>query len=265
MRAQALGVLVLVGWLTLLGGVSSSQAGLSPSSTSTAPLPAAASTTTPSCTVPTALLGRHVQRLPLTSKRVALTFDGGSGAQGASSILDTLARRGVPGTFFLTGDFANKFPVKSARIGREHLVGNHTMTHPNLTELADADMVTEVRTGEQAILGATGQDPRRFFRFPYGARNPHTIDIVNGLCYVAFGWTVDTLGWKGTSGGQSVPSVVDRVMTSARPGEIVLMHLGANPDDGSTLDAAALPRIIHRLRSAGYSFVRLSRMLPAAP
>ena len=43
------------------------------------------------------------------------------------------------------------------------------------------------------------------------------------------------------------------------------MHLGANPDDGSTLDADALPQIIKRLRADGYSFVLLSRILPAAP
>ena len=46
------------------------------------------------------------------------------------------------------------------------------------------------------------------------------------------------------------------------PGMIVLMHVGANPDDGTTLDAAALPRG-HRRRCArrGYSFVTLQQAL----
>jgi hypothetical protein len=43
------------------------------------------------------------------------------------------------------------------------------------------------------------------------------------------------------------------------------MHVGSNPYDGSTLDADALPRIIRKLRLEGYSLVRLSRVLPAAP
>ena len=34
-------------------------------------------------------------------------------------------------------------------------------------------------------------------------------------------------------------------------GEIMLMHLGSNPDDGTTLDAAALPAIITGLRARG--------------
>jgi len=41
------------------------------------------------------------------------------------------------------------------------------------------------------------------------------------------------------------------------PGQIVLMHVGANPDDGTTLDAAALPRIIAGYRANGYAFVTL--------
>ena len=73
-------------------------------------------------------------------------------------------------------------------------------------------------------------------------------------------WTVDSLGWKGTSGGMTVSKVRDRVLAAARP-EIVLMHVGANPDDGTTLDAAALPSVIAGLRAKGYSFVTLQQAL----
>ena len=60
-------------------------------------------------------------------------------------------------------------------------------------------------------------------------------------------------------------TVVGRVLAAATPGEIVLMHVGANPDDGSTLDAAALPQVISGLRAKGYSFVTLEAALPATP
>lgn len=80
-----------------------------------------------------------------------------------------------------------------------------------------------------------------------------------------FRWTVDTLGWKGTSGGMTVTKVVDRVLAAAEPGAIVLMHVGSNPDDGSTLDADALPIVIRKLRARGFGFVRLSKVLAPAP
>jgi peptidoglycan/xylan/chitin deacetylase (PgdA/CDA1 family) len=226
-------------------------------------MPLALATTT--CTVPPRFLGRDLERLPVSDKVIALTFDAGANADAVRPILETLIDKKARATFFLTGSFVQSYPKKSTRIARLHLVGNHTMTHPDLTKLPDLRVIRQVRRAERVIRDTTRQDPRRFFRFPYGARDARTIALVNDLCYVSFRWTVDTLGWKGTSGGMTVPKVVARVMAGAQPGAIVLMHVGSNPDDGSTLDADALPRIIRKLRAEGYSFVRLSRVLPAAP
>jgi peptidoglycan/xylan/chitin deacetylase (PgdA/CDA1 family) len=217
------------------------------------------------CVIPADLAGRDVERLPVRRKLVALTFDGGANADGVPSIRATLRRKQVGATFFLTGSFVEDFPVKSRRLAARDVVGNHTMTHPDLTTLSDEEIADEVRGAEDVIRTTTGEDPRRFFRFPFGARNQHVIDVVNELCYVPFRWTVDSLGWKGTSGGQSVPSVVSRVVGAARPGAIVLMHVGSNPDDGTTLDADALPRIIRKLRGLGFRLVRLTRVMAAAP
>lgn len=140
------------------------------------------------------------------------------------------------------------------------LVGNHSVSHPYLTQLTDAQVTAEVQGAQQAILRANGADARPLFRFPYGDVNSWVLADVNGLGYVAVRWTVDSLGWQGTSGGQSVQSVINRVLAAAQPGEIVLMHLGSNPDDGTTLDAAALPAIIDGLRARGYSFVTLQAL-----
>ena len=72
---------------------------------------------------------------------------------------------------------------------------------------------------------------------------------------------MDTLGWTGTNGGASVQSVADRVQAGLQPGEIVLMHIGSNPDDGTTLDTGALPQVIDRIMTAGYGFATLDSLL----
>jgi peptidoglycan/xylan/chitin deacetylase (PgdA/CDA1 family) len=218
------------------------------------------------CSIPTRFQGVEVERLPVKDKVVALTFDAGANADGLPAILDVLSERHVRATFFLTGQFVQTYPVRSQRIARSYLVGNHTMTHADLTTLSDTGIVRQIRQAEGVIRQTTGQDPRRFFRFPLGARTQHTIAVVDRLCYVPFRWTVDTLGWTGTDeGGMTAGKVVDRVMAGARPGEVVLMHVGSNPDDHSTLDADALPRVIHLLRERGYSFVTLARVIDPAP
>lgn len=217
------------------------------------------------CAIPTRLAGRDVDRLPVQDKVVALTFDGGANADGVPSIRATLRRTNVRATFFLTGSFVRRYPAKSRRLAVRHLIGNHTMTHPDVTTLSDQGIAEQVRDAEDVIRTRTGEDPRRFFRFPFGAADDHVIDVVNGLCYVPFRWTVDTLGWKGTSGGQSVASVVSRVLAAAQPGAIVLMHVGSNPDDGTTLDADALAQVIRKLRARDYRFVRLARVMSPKP
>lgn len=236
-----------------------------PIAPSTPDEPLAAEATDEDCVVPDRFVGKDVEVMPVDEKLVALTFDAGANADGVPSILATLLERAVPATFFLTGDFVVRYPVKSRRIATRHLVGNHTYDHLDLTTVTDLRITRQVRRAEAAILTTTGEDPRRFFRFPFGARDAHTIAVVNGLCYVPFRWTVDTLGWKGTSGGMTVDKVVTRVLDAARPGAIVLMHVGSHPTDGSTLDADALPTIVRQLRLRGYTLVRLSRVLAAAP
>jgi peptidoglycan/xylan/chitin deacetylase (PgdA/CDA1 family) len=213
--------------------------------------------------VPASLRGKDIEVIPTSRRIVALTFDAGANGDGLASILATLEREDVRATFFIKGGFAASYPASIAAIvAAGHRLGNHTATHPHLPALgSDAAVVNEIRQAESQIKAAGGSDPRPLFRFPYGDRTSHTISVVNDAGYVAVRWTVDTLGWKGTSGGVSAQIVVDRVAGAARPGEIVLMHVGSNPDDHTTLDAQALPTVIARLRGLGYEFVTLDELL----
>ena len=203
--------------------------------------------------------------VPGTAKVVALTFDAGANADGVPSILATLAARQVPGTFFLTGAFVDAFPSASRNIAAAYPIGNHTQKHQDLTTLTTEGVTVEIRTGAASILRVTGIDAHPYFRFPYGAVNARLLATVNAECYVPFRWTVDSWGWKGTAGGMSADEVERRVIGALQPGAIVLMHVGSNPDDRTTFDADALPRIIDAIRAQGYSLVTLERVLPAAP
>jgi peptidoglycan/xylan/chitin deacetylase (PgdA/CDA1 family) len=176
--------------------------------------------------------------------------------------LATLADEGVRGTFFLTGRFVRQFPTESKAIAAAgHRLGNHSVTHPEFTSLTSGQIRDEVRDAERDILDIATGDPRPLFRFPFGDRDARTIEAINTLGYVAVRWTVDTLGWQGTSGGRSAEEVTQRVVSTATPGQIVLMHAGSHPTDGSMLDADALPDVIAALRAAGYRFVTLDALL----
>jgi peptidoglycan/xylan/chitin deacetylase (PgdA/CDA1 family) len=210
-------------------------------------------------TVPANLVGTQWTRLPTTRKVVALTFDAGANANGVPNILATLRQTGVAATFFLTGQWVQSFPAATRDIGRSYPIGNHSNTHPHLPALPDDQVRSQITTTQARIRSATTQEDRPLFRFPFGDSDARTLGLVNSLSYGSIRWTVDTLGWQGTSGGRSVQSVVDRVLANLQPGEIVLMHVGSHPTDGSTLDADALPTIIAELRARGYGFTTVQQ------
>jgi peptidoglycan/xylan/chitin deacetylase (PgdA/CDA1 family) len=209
--------------------------------------------------VPAGLAGTEWSALPTSRNVVALTFDAGGNSAGVDSIMTTLERTQAAGTFFLTGKWAETYPDEARRIATYYPVGNHSYDHPDLTTLPDAAVTDELQRAGAAISAATGQTANPLFRFPFGARDTRTIGIANSLNYGSIRWTVDTLGWRGTSGGQSVSTVVQRVLGNLRPGAVILMHVGSNPDDGSTLDADALPTIVSELRNRGYGFVTVRK------
>jgi peptidoglycan/xylan/chitin deacetylase (PgdA/CDA1 family) len=224
------------------------------SATATAPL--AQAQTTPRHAV---LVGQIPDRLPTTRRVVAITFDAGADNAGAPKILPELARAGVRATFFMTGRWADLYPQWAKRIAARYPICNHTFDHRDVLGLTLPQVRSEVLLASAAIKQATGRPPHPLFRFPYGSSSASTLALVNQLGYSAIGWTVDTLGWEGTSMGQSVASVYSHALAHLQPGEIILMHVGANPHDHSTLDADALPQIISAIRARGYQFVTLDQ------
>jgi peptidoglycan/xylan/chitin deacetylase (PgdA/CDA1 family) len=207
------------------------------------------------------LAGKDWTVIPTTRRVIALTFDAGANADAVPAILATLRRDGVPATFFLTGNFVRDFPEAARSIATGGFrIGDHTISHPYLTRLGDAAVRQQILGGARQIASVTGKNPAPLFRFPFGDADGRTIALANRAGYVPVRWTVDTLGWEGTAGKISASVVVSRVLGAARPGEIVLMHVGSNPDDHTTFDADALPQVISGLRARGYSFATLDAL-----
>jgi peptidoglycan/xylan/chitin deacetylase (PgdA/CDA1 family) len=204
-------------------------------------------------------VGQIPKAIPTSRRVVALTFDAGGNDGGAAKIYAALRRSGAKATFFMTGRWAEVYPDWARRIAAHYTIGDHTCDHRDLTKMSRAQVVREIVTGARSIRRVTGRTPARLFRFPFGSGAPQPLTLANRLGYTAVGWTVDTQGWEGTSKGQTTRKVIQRAVGDLQPGEIILMHAGAEPNDRSTLDADALPTVIRMIQQRGYRFVSLDR------
>jgi peptidoglycan/xylan/chitin deacetylase (PgdA/CDA1 family) len=185
---------------------------------------------------------------------VALTIDDGPNARWTPQVLEILARRGIPATFFLVGRRAQahpELPKRAADAGHE--LGNHTWAHTDLTHLDEDSVRGALERTHELIARLTGREPT-VCRPPYGR-----IDSVGLLACAAMGYGV-TL-WSDHITGSDSRADVNRVLRQATPGSIVLAHDGGPEPNASLM--AQLDRLVGAMTDAGYVFVTVSQLLAA--
>jgi peptidoglycan/xylan/chitin deacetylase (PgdA/CDA1 family) len=186
-------------------------------------------------------------------KQVIFTFDGGSGIQSAQAILDTLAKHKVKGTLFLTGSWVSKNPDLTKQIAKKgYEIYNHTYNHPYLTQIPDAQIISELKAADDLVFNLTGKHTKPYFRPPYGARNDHVREVAAKEGYQSVYWTIDALDWKESS-GTTADQVKARIMENLKPGTIYLMHIGDN------ITGQILDEVFQQIKGQGYSIVSLSQ------
>ena len=142
----------------------------------------------------------------------------------------------------MVGFWVDKYPEMVTAIHEAGLeIGTHSNTHPDFAKLSTDQMRLELTTSISKIENIT-ITPVKIFRAPYGSYNNSLIKLSDELNLTTIQWDVDTLDWKGLSGGE----IESRVMSRVKKGSIILCH---NNSD-HILDA--LPLVLTSLKNAGY-------------
>jgi len=211
----------------------------------------------------------RVGRYGASPNRVALTFDDGPDPVWTPKILDVLKREKAPATFFLIGLPAQNFPGVTARIYREgHDIGNHTFTHPDISNVSHYFMRVEVNLTEQLFASRLGMRTI-LFRPPYSIdAEPDTedevrpLEVTQNFGLVTIGDKVDPNDWRRPPAEEISADVLAHVPPCAphdiRCGNIILLHDGGG-DRRQTVQA--LPTIIDGLRAKGLEIVPLHELL----
>jgi len=203
---------------------------------------------------------------------VALSFDDGPDAKWTPRILDILKQKNVKGTFLIIGSAAAEHVGVLQRVFKEgHEIGNHTWTHPDISEISAGQLDLEVKLTGRLFASKLGVQPL-YFRPPYDIdEEPDTDDQAAPIVsiqregYTIIGNKIDTDDWNEhprktpTEIAQSVLAQLETMKVKPQfRGSIILMHDGGG-DRQATVNA--LPLLIDTLRAHGYKIVQVSALM----
>ena len=197
--------------------------------------------------------------------KISLTFDDGP-SEWTGPILDLLAAHDARATFFITGgqiQTATDAAICARVVSDGHQVGNHTMTHPDLTTLDHDEVRKELGCANLMIAATAGLIPD-VYRPPYLRLNATVQSAADEMGLRPVGCDIIPGDWSNPVADE----ISEYVVTSAHDGAIILLHDGrphGQPgfDHGGSLDSRqhtvdALGSILPRLRDRGFKFVTVS-------
>ena len=211
-------------------------------------------------------------------RKLAITFDDGPNPKITPELLKLLERYEARVTFFMVGRFAEECPELVREITvRGHVIGNHTATHANLFWSTPGQIREQTRRCNEAIGTITGMTPK-WFRPPWGMRNPWVISSALGIGMRTALWTLLPGDWRvkpvswlikrmETIATRAHASSVSTNSSPAGHGDILCLHDGdyrfLNADRRATVEA--LQHWLPRWRDLGLEFVTIDEAvsLPA--
>lgn len=186
---------------------------------------------------------------------ISISFDASWGGSQTKEILDILDEYGVKATFFLVGLWVDKYPELVKEIhDRGHEIGNHSDSHPHMSQLSESQIVKELDGVSDKIEAITGVRPT-LFRPPYGDYNNRVVTVSRAQNYECVQWSIDSLDWK----NRGVEDLVKRATTGVKKGDIVLFH------NDSQYITQALRAVLDAYQRQGLKLIPVGEILLKQP
>ena len=187
-----------------------------------------------------------------TEKIIAYTFDDGPKTEITKRFLDLLEKENIKVTFFNIGKNVEAHPeITKLVIEKGHEIGNHSYSHPKLTELSDSVAVTDEIENVQNLFKTKFNYTPVLFRAPYLKYDKRVTDVLKKLNLKMISANVFQ---KDAKPNVAPDSIIKRVLNNVKPGSIILGH-----ERNHTVEALKI--IIPELKKRGYKFVTVSELL----
>lgn len=189
-------------------------------------------------------------------KKIYLTFDAGYENGNTPAILDALKKHEAPATFFVVGNFISENQELIKRMEAEgHIVGNHTMTHPDMSKISTQESFQKELSGVEDIYKEiTGKEMTKFYRPPQEIYSTLNLSMAKEMGYHTFFWSLAYVDWY--QDNQPDPQeAIEKLTRRIHPGAIVLLH------STSSTNAQILDELLNKWEDMGYSFHSLNELI----
>lgn len=188
-------------------------------------------------------------------KPIYLTFDSGYENGYTAEILDILKEKKVPAAFFLVGNYIEENPELVKRMVAEgHIVGNHTMHHPDMSAIADEEAFKkEITELEETYKTVVGKEIPKFYRPPQGKYSEANLQQAYRLGYTTLFWSLAYVDWLENDQPDETESI-NLLNKRIHPGAIVLLH------STSKTNSKILAQLIDDWKEQGYEFRSVSEL-----
>ena len=183
--------------------------------------------------------------------KVALTMNCAWNAEDIDKILEILEENNVKITFFIVGDWIEKYPEAVKKVYEAgHEIGTHSDTHPHVNNLSYEENVKQLENSNDKIEKIIGTRTN-LYRTPYGEYNQTVIKAAQDKGYYTIQWNLDTLDYTGLTGEEMWNRIKDKIGS----GDIILMH------NGTEHTADSLDKIIKNIKEQNLEIVKISDLI----
>ncbi len=191
---------------------------------------------------------------PKRTKTIYLTFDEGYENGYTSIILDVLKEQNVKAAFFITGPYLREHSDLVDRMVNEgHIVGNHTVNHPNLHKLENPQKMADELGGLNSEFYKRYGKNMEYMRPPEGEYSQRLLAAANSLGYKTIFWSFAYKDWDPKS-QKGAGYAYSQVTPYLHNGAILLLHAVSKDN------TEALADIIRYAREQGYEFGSLDNL-----
>ena len=185
-------------------------------------------------------------------KLIYLTFDAGYENGNTAAILDALKKHNAPAAFFVVGNFVESEPELIRRMVEEgHVVGNHTNTHPDMSQISTKESFAgELTALEEKVQAVTGSPMEKYYRPPRGVYSEDNLRMASEMGYTTLFWSLAYVDWY-VDDQPTAEEAFSKLLPRIHPGAVVLLHTT------SSTNAAILDELLTRWEEMGYAFASI--------